>query len=406
MRREVWLALALVFVVGFAFAESMSIDYGDRVSKSFELTDSVPLTVTVQDVPAHVHQVYVDISSDLEGKVYCAPGLVTEDENESWDAEFTCVLLPGAYEGDIYFRPQDIDVDENGHLLASEKVARLSLSVVQKEVWYTNYGYTNIGGTISVGEYKIELSDADVVSAEVTVYKGNYPVWAGVVFIGQEVEPSDDIVITFNGYSEKRGQAFFTFKTRFPAAVSSSVEKYYLAVPSVVYADDSNKARIDVQTNCDTVELCDANGDCSEHEVGDDGEFSVVLKPGDYTVKCKGTDLSEQVHVMAPVVITKTVEVEKNVDLTKECPSWFYGLSPAARMSYCSSVCTTQQQSSHATSYVPSRTSDSAKWVGLAILIAVVGYFLWKKYKEGGFGGSKEFEETEKEVEAVPDIEG
>lgn len=408
MRRGLWLALVFVLLVGYGFAGTLSIIYGDRDSKSFELNDSLPLTITIVNVPAHVHQVYVDVSPDLDGKVYCAPGLVKEEENAQWDAEFTCILLPGTYEGDVYFRPQEVDVDENGNPLADAMTTRLTLSVVKKEVWYTNYGYTNIGGSITVGDYKVEVSDADVVSAEITVYKGTYPVWAGVVFIGQEIKPADDIILTFNGYSEKRGQAFFTFKTQFPAAVSSSIEQYYVVVPGVVYADDQNKARVDIRTNCSTVEVCDVNDSCSEHDVGDDGEFSIILSVGDYTVKCKGVDVSEQVRVLAPVVITKTVEVEKKVDLSKECPSWFYGLASAAKMSYCSSVCTaTPAPRSNVTSLPVS--SDSAKWVGIAVVLAIVGYLVWKKYQEGGFsfGGShKQFEETEKEVEAVPDIEG
>ena len=406
MRRYVLFAAVFLALLVPAFAASVSIGYGDVVSRSYELNDTYALDVTVSGVPAHVHQVYVYPDDSLTGHVYCAPGVVSHDANESWDAHFTCVFLVGNYSGDLYFKPQNIDFDANGNPLATAKTTRLSLSVVKKQVVYTNYGYTNIGGSITVGSYKVEVDDADVVSADVTIYKGSTPVYAGVVFIGQEVKPSDDITIIFNGYSEKRGEAFFTFKTTFPVSVASSVQKYYVVAPSVVYASgDTNSSRIDVVTNCPKISVCDANGTCDTVSVPDSGKYSFTAKPGDYTIKCEGTDKKVDVHVLRPVVITKTVTKTEKPDPNTYCPSWFYSLSPASKATYCSSVTGTQPT----TSYVPRSENTYAKWLGIAILLAIIGWYVWKKYKEGGLslgGGSKSFEESEKEVEAVPDIEG
>ncbi len=403
MRRVVLLSLAVLSVFGLVHAATVSLAYGGSLSKNFELNEQVPLTVVVSGVPAHVHELYVDLSPDLAGKVYCAPGLVSHDANDQWDAQFTCILLNGSYSGSLYFKPQKIDVDVNGKSLASTSVTRLMISVVPKQVWYTSYGYTNIGGEVSVGGYRVDVVDADVVSADITVYHGDVPVWSGVAFIGQEIKLSDDFVMVFNGYSEKRGEAFFTFKTRFPVSVSSSLQKYYLVVPSPVYAGDSNSAKVDIRTNCSSVSVCDSNGQCTSHSVPGSGDLSVSLHVGSYVVKCSVGDLSSTVKVLPPVVVTKTVVKKVQEDPNKVCPSWFYGLAPAAKMSYCSSVCAPPSRSEAPVS------SESSKWVGLAVLLLLVGYFVWKKYKDGGFsfgGSSKSFEETEKEVEAVPDIEG
>jgi len=404
MKRYWVLFAALVLALAPAFAVSQTINYGDVATRSFELNDTLALSVTVSGIPAHVHQVYVYPDDSLSGHVYCAPGAITHDANESWDASFTCVLLVGNYSGDLYFKVQNIDFDANGNPLATAKTTRLSLSVVKRQVTYTNYGYTNIGGSITVGQYKVEVDDADVVSADITVYKGAVPVYSGVVFIGQEIKPSSDITIVFNGYSQKRGEAFFTFKTTFPVSVASSVQKYYVVAPSTVYAvGDTNSSKIDVVTNCPKISVCDANGTCNTVSVPDSGKYAFTAKVGDYTVKCVGADKSVQVHVLRPVVITKTVTKEVKQDPNTICPSWFYSLPPNSKATYCSSFA----GSSNTTSFTGRSNNKYAQWLGLLILLAVVGYYVWKKYKDGGFGGgTKSFEETEKEVEAVPDIEG
>lgn len=404
MRREWLVLLAVLLVSGLAFAESVVLEYGEEVAKTYELNDSLPLWIGVNDVPAHVHQLYIDISPDLVEHVYCAPGAVVEDENDEWDAEFACILLPGTYEGRIVIRPRDIDVDADGNPLADREDTVVRISVSRKDVWYTSYGYTGVGGSLTVGQYRIEVEDAEPVSAEVTVYRGSTPVWAGLLFVGQELELSDDFIMVFNGYSERRGRAFFTFKTRFPVSVSSSVEDYYVAVPPVVYAGEGNTAEVVVRTNCSEVEVC-SDGNCARYR-SDDGSVSFSVSVGEYEVRCVGADVSGRVKVLFPVVVTKTVEREP--DLSKECPSWFYNLSAPAKRSYCSAVCDYTPSSATSTSVVPPG-SDLAKWIGVLVVLAVVGYFVWKKHKEGGlsFGRSgKEFEETEKEVEAVPDIEG
>jgi len=404
MMRRVFALLVLLLVSGTASALSVSVEYGRTESVDLELADSVPLVIGIEDIPAHVHRVFVDVSSDLMEKVYCAPGVREEEENRSWDADFVCVVFPGSYSGRLVFRPADIDVDEDGEYLAEREDTVVKLSVRQKDVWYTYYGSTNRGGSITVGPYRVSVEDVEPVSAEVTVLKGETPVWGGLVFIGQEVNVSDDFVFTFNGYSERRGVAFFTFRTKFVAAVSSSIEEYYLAVPSPVYAGEQNTASVPIATNCEEVLVC-ADSNCTSYRV-DDGFVYASLSPGKYTVRCADADVSAGLEVLPPAVVVR--EVEKDVNPSAVCPSWFRNLPAPTQRSYCSSVCALAGPSSP---QVPpgDGSGDLGKWALLALVLAVVGYFVWKKYREGGLSGGKskmQFEEVDKEIEAVPDVEG
>ena len=402
MKRLAFLALTLVFLGSFVFAASITVQYPEDTRYSLSLTDSEVLNITIEGIPAHAHAVYVTIGPELEGHVYCAPGMDTHDANESWDAEFTCIALPGTYEGDLIFRLSNIDRDENGDYLVSEDLlndrTRITLSVTQKEVWYTNYGYTNIGGSIVVGPYRLTLNDAETISADVEISRGSSVVYAGLMFIGQEVNLGD-MVVTFNGYSEKRGLAFFTFKTTFPASVSSSTEEYYLVTSHVYYVDETNKARVDIYTNCPTISLCDQNGECTEHDIGDTRKFSVTLGVGEYTVKCAGVDKELSFSVLEPPVIVKTVTKEVKQDPNQICPSWFYSLPETSKAAYCGSVSTSTSRPSYG-----NKTNPYAFWIGLLIVVGLIAYWY---YKKGGFSFKKdEFKETEKEVEAVPEMEG
>jgi len=384
-----WTLVGLGFLLVLASAFALSLDYGSSDSVSYELNDSLAVTIRVNDVPAHVHGVYVRLSDGLEGHVYCAPGMDTEDDNVTWDAEFTCILLPGSYSGTLYFKPTNID--ENYESRAD--TTKLDVSVSLKEVWYTAYGATGVGGTLTAGEYKIEVDDAETVTAEVTVYKGTAPVWAGMVFIGQELEISDTFHIVYNGYSEKKGLAFFTIKSRTPIAVSSSQEQLYLAVPSLVYMDESNRARLDIVTNCSQVRVC-VDSNCFTRDVPDTHVVSVTLsRAGDYTVSCVGADLEKTVSVSAPIVVTKTVTEEVKQDPNQVCPAWFYNLPADRKASMCGAVPTRPSYQS----------SQGPNWYAIGLILAlVVGYFVYTKY----FKKRKGFEEPEKEIEAVPEMEG
>lgn len=406
MKRSALVLLALVLVMGFGvatdsrLARDVPVGYGKVVSEYVELNDSVPLIVEITEISEHVGQIYVDVSDGLMENVYCAPGAreKSTDEEDKWDARFVCIALPGQYEGRLTFRPSNIEEGEDGE----DTVVRLT--VRQKDVWYTHYGSTNVGGVITVGQYRIEVEDVEPITAEVSVYKGSSPVWGGLVFIGQDVEVSDEFVFKFNGYSEKRGIAFFTFKTRFVASVASSVEDYYLVATPKVYVGENNYASATVVTNCSRVKLC-TDGNCSEHTVTGDA-LTLHLRPGTHSVECVGRDLSDTIVVDVPKTITKTVE--KEVEPSKICPSWFYGLSPTAKSSYCSTTCGASTSGMTGTSAQPP-DSDLAKWAGLAVILAVVGYFIWRKYQDGEIGGKKskmQFEEIDKEIEAVPDVEG
>ena len=326
MKRLVVLAAFLVFMGALVFAaSSISVSYGDYVSRSYELNDNEIVTFTVTNVPAHVHVLYISLDPSLDGKVFCAPGRVSHEANEVWDGTFTCILLKGTYEGMIYVKPDQIDVDASGPL-AEAKTTRVSLSVTEKEVWYTNYAYTSVGGQISAGPYIIKVNDSDVVSADIEVLKGSVPVFTGVVFIGQEVKVADDFYLAFNGYSEKRGMAFFTIRTKFPVAVASSTAEYYLVASPVYYVGDENKARVDIYTNCPKVSLCDQNDECKDFSVSDSHEVSMILSPGDYEVKCYGADLEVSFSVKEPPVKVVEKKVEVKQDPNEICPSWFYGL--------------------------------------------------------------------------------
>ena len=398
MMRKIGLMVALALFAGLVFAATVSIDYGQTAYKTFELNDNEPLTVLITGVPAHVHGVFVSLDPSLDGKVYCAPGMVTHEANETWDAEFSCILLKGSYDGMLYFKPTNIDVDQNGNFLSEPRTTRLSLTVTEKQVWYTNYAYTGIGGTITVGPYTIKVEDSDVVSADITVQKGAVTLYAGVAFIGQELEVSDDFHLVFNGYSEKRGMAFFTIKTRFPVSVSSSSKQYYLVVSPVYYADETNRARVTVFTSCPKISVCDQNGTCKDYDVPDTHKIEFTVKVGEYTVKCTGSDLKETFDVKTPLVITKTVTKEVKQDPNQVCPGWFYSLSPASKYSYCSSVCGAQQSRPPA----PSQGGgNSTALIGLVLVLLAVGYWYYRKKK-----GGSDFQETEKEVEAVPEVEG
>lgn len=395
--RRLGVLFGLLFLMGVVFGATVSLNYGDYESRTYELNDNMLLNVVITNIDKNVHGIYVSLDPDLEGHVFCAPGLVTDRSGEPWDAEFSCILLKGSYEGTIYFKPRDYDVDANtGEPVGEVVTTRLSLTVTEKQVWYTNYAYTGIGGTITVGPYTVVVEDSDVVSADITVQKGSATIFAGVVFVGQELEISDDFHLTFNGYSEKRGMAFFTIKTRFPVSVSSSAKEYYLAVSPVVYADESNKARVEIYTNCPKVSVCDQNGDCKDLTVPDSGKLSLVSSLGSYTVKCKGSDLERTFEVDPPLVITKVVTktVEKKENPDEVCPSWFFSLPDYKKTSLCGGISRTQSGGSTA--------SPSPDWRIIA-LVVLVGLGAWYYFKKRG---KKGFEEPEKEIEAVPEMEG
>jgi len=388
MKRLVYLFAGLLAVFASVFA--LSLDYGSSQSLNFELNDSYPLSITVTGVPAHVHGLYVYLSDELDGHVYCAPGLVSHEANDTWDADFTCILLPGSYTGTIYLKPTDVDVNYEDRA----RTTRIDISVARKEVWYKYYGQVSIGGSLTAGQYRIEVIDADVVTAQIKIYKGASVVWGGVTFIGREIDVSDSFRVVYNGYSTKLGLAFFTIESRTPIAVTSTQQQLYLVVPQRVYLDEHNKATITVATTCSQVKLCYDNN-CQEKPVPDSHTVSFdVDKAGDYKVYCVGADLSQTVSVDKPIVITKTVTKEVRQDPNQICPSWFYGLPPQRKASMCGQQYTP-----------PSQPGTGPNWTLLGILAAiVVGFVVYKKF----FGGKSKggFEEPEKEIEAVPEMEG
>ena len=386
---------ALMVFLGLGFSAALTVDYGDSVYKTYELNDNEVLNVVITSVPAHVHGIYVYFDPSLEGHVYCAPGKVSHDANEVWDAQFSCILLKGSYEGVLYFKPADIDVDANGDYIDQPRTTRVSLTVAEKEVWYTSYAYSGLGGTITVGPYVIKVNDSDVVSADIEVLKGSVPVFSGVVFLGQEVKIADGFILTFNGYSEKRGMAFFTIKTKFPVAVSSSSAEYYLAVSPTYYAVDQNRARVDIYTNCPKVSVCDQNNECKSFNVPDTHRVSAIFSEGNYEVKCQGSDITSEFSVLKAPVVVKTVTktVEKHEDPNDICPLWFFNLPDYRKASLCGSVPKSKPNSGGGISF-------DWRWIVLLLLIGAGAWWYFKRR-----GGSSE-EEEEHDVEAVPDVEG
>ena len=389
MKRYVALVGALFFLAALGYAASVVIDYGSTAYKTYELNDNMFLNIVVSGVPREVGALYVVPDPSLSGEVFCAPGQVSRDRNSEWDAQFSCILLKGSYEGDLVFKPSNVSD------LNKARTTRLSLSVSEKQVWYTNYAYAPIGGRIIVGQYAVRINDSDVVTADIEVDRGSIPVFAGVVFIGQEIKVSNDFHLIFNGFSKKRGMAFFTIKTRFPTYVSSSAAERYLAVAPTYFALEKNRARVEIYTNCSKVTVCDGNDRCHDFDVPDTHRVIATFSEGNYTVSCYGTDKKAEFSVVKPPVVVKTVTktVEKHEDPNDVCPSWFFNLPDYRKASLCGSVPKSKPNSGGGVAF-------DWRWIVLLLLIGAGAWWYFKR--RGGSSG----EEEEREVEAVPDVEG